>query len=68
MKINKSKHIVKAFPTFPQRAGKVDEQIMKFMEDWSNTENELLTVESVVPYQANTVDGLECMILVVFER
>lgn len=68
MKIDKSKHVVKSFPTFPQRAGKVDEQIMRFMENWINEENELLIVEKMVPHQANTADGLEQMILVVFER
>lgn len=68
MEIGKSGHVVKSFPTFPQRVGNVDEQIMKFIEGWLNDESEVLTVASVVPYQANTIDGLEQMILVVFEK
>jgi hypothetical protein len=68
MEIGKSGHVVKSFPTFPQIAGSVDKQIMKFMEDWLNDESEILTVVSVVPYQSNTVDGLEQMVLVVFEK
>ena len=68
MNIDDNKHVVKVFPTFPQRAGKVDEQIMKFMGVWLDAENELLDIERIIPYTANTIDGLEQMILVVFKR
>jgi len=64
----KSKDIVKLFHTFPQRAGKVDDQITKFMEEWVTIENEVLIIKDVIPHQANTDSGEEHMILVVFER
>lgn len=66
--MKKNNNVVKSFPTFPQIAGKVDGQIMKFMEDWLANESEVLSIEKIIPHQADTADGLEQVVLVVFKR